>query len=206
VGGGGNRLDREGFGDPMDRRGGGIRHRHRHERTERADTKPQQARRAESGNCLRRRRYPQDLGTLCDDPVRSDCVPSGSSAAKEDDMIPAMMATILILLTGLSSAYAADWKELEGSYVVSGEDYLDPAPDTTGDTHLFVQMHGQGAEDLFTAMPGPAQPDACTGGVAKRSGQMTCLHFKSDDEARKRYECSFSIDIARQVIQGGVAC
>jgi hypothetical protein len=121
-------------------------------------------------------------------------------------MIPAMMATILIVLAGLSSAHAADWKDLEGSYVVSGEDYLDPAPDAPDDTHLFVQMHGQGAEDLFTEMPGPAQPDACTGGVAKRSGHLTCLHFKPDGEAAERYECSFSIDIARQVIQGGVAC
>lgn len=114
--------------------------------------------------------------------------------------------SIVILLAGLPAAGAADWNELDGSYLVAGKDYLDPPDDAPKNTHLFVQLHGRAAEDLFNAMPSEAAPDACTGGMMKTAGQMACLHVRPSGETAERYECSFSIDLARQTIEGGVAC
>lgn len=118
----------------------------------------------------------------------------------------ALSASIMILFAHLPLAHAADWRDLEGSYVIAGADYLDPPSDAPKNTHLFVQLHGQAAEDLFNAMQGPAEHDDCTGGMIKVIGQMACQHFKPANEDAKRYECSFSIDLAKQAIAGGVAC
>ncbi len=117
------------------------------------------------------------------------------------------IASIAMLLASPSVAWAANWLDVQGSYLVAGRDYLDPAPDAPSNTHLYLQLHGQAAADLFNAMPGEPSPDPCTGGVAKHAGMMACVLFPADPAGgTRRHECSFSIDLARQRIDGGVAC
>ena len=44
--------------------------------------------------------------------------------------------------------------------------------------------------------------DECTGGMAKHIQHMQCLYFAGDET----YECHFSINIAKQEIEYGIAC
>lgn len=101
-----------------------------------------------------------------------------------------------------AAASAADWKPLEGTYAVTARNYLDPAEDEPRATHFRVQLEGAAARDLYLAMPAEPKPDACTGGLAKRVGEMTC----TASAAESRYECHFSIDLRTQEIEYGVAC
>lgn len=111
----------------------------------------------------------------------------------------------VLALTALSAAlpaHAADWKPLQGSYAITPENYLDPSDAERKDSHLRFQLTGRSARDLFAAMKVAPIKDDCTGGMAKRVGEMKCVQFKEPG----RVECSFSIDVMARKIGHGVAC
>lgn len=101
-----------------------------------------------------------------------------------------------------STVFSTDWKNIEGIYTVTPEGYLDPSEGEARDTHYRIQLKGQSAMDLYTAMKVDPVEDECTGGRAKNIEEMQCLFFKEENT----YECHFSIDIANQEIGYGVAC
>jgi len=114
-----------------------------------------------------------------------------------------MKAMFLFLLAALSGiAHPSDWKEIEGTYAITAENYLDPAPDEPRDSHFRLQLRGRSARDLYAAMKSEPVIDECTGALVKKVGQMQCLYYKESSS----YECHFSIDLARQAIVYGVAC
>ena len=106
------------------------------------------------------------------------------------------------LLALTSFAQAADWKPIQGTFAITAAAYLDPTDTERKDSHIRFQLKGRSARDLFAAMKAAPTKDECTGGVAKRVGDMQCVQFKEQG----RYECSFSIDIVKQKIEYGVAC
>ena len=108
----------------------------------------------------------------------------------------------LFLATSTVDLSAADWKALKGTYAVTAENYLDPSNEEPKDSHLRFQLTGDAAKDLYLAMKAVEKPDECTGVLAKKIGEMQCLHYKNE----RKYECSFSIDIVRQAVKYGVAC
>jgi len=110
--------------------------------------------------------------------------------------------TGLLAMTVASIACSADWKEMDGIYAVTSEGYLDPSKDEQKDSHYRIQLKGKSARDLYMAMKARPVKDECTGGLAKNIGDMQCLYFKEDSN----YECHFSINIAKQSIEYGVAC
>ena len=112
-----------------------------------------------------------------------------------------LLALIFLLATS-TLAYAEDWKDLTGIYAITPEDYLDPPRDQKNDSHFRLQLTGDSARDLYNSMSVEPIEDECTGGMAKNIQQMRCLYFASDGT----YECHFSINIAEQKIEYGIAC
>jgi hypothetical protein len=108
----------------------------------------------------------------------------------------------VFLMAAALGAQAAEWKPVEGLYAITARNYLDPAEDEPKDSHLRLQLSGKTARALYAAMKSAAKPDACTGALARSAGAMQCLFFQRE----KKYECHFSIDIARQKLEYGVAC
>ena len=114
------------------------------------------------------------------------------------------MRVMIFLLAVLVSSVvsSADWKNFDGIYAVTSRGYLDPSEDEQRDSHYRIQLKGKSAGDLYEAMKVEPVIDECTGGMAKNIGEMQCLYFKEGSN----YECHFSIEIATQQIEYGVAC
>ena len=110
--------------------------------------------------------------------------------------------TILFAIAIAPIAHSADWKSLNGTYAFTSNGYLDPADDEQQDSHYRIQLKGNSAKDLYEAMKVKAVKDECAGDLAKNIGNMQCLYFQRDSS----YECHFSINIAKQVIEYGIAC
>jgi len=99
-------------------------------------------------------------------------------------------------------AHSAEWKAIEGIYAITAENYLDPATSEPSDSHFRLQLRGSSARELYAAMKIAPVADECTGALAKNLGEMQCLYFKENAS----YECHFSINLARQSVEYGVAC
>ena len=112
------------------------------------------------------------------------------------------LLALTLLLASSTLSYAEDWKDVTGIYAITAEDYLDPPPEQKENTHFRLQLTGDSAKDLYNAMSVEPIEDECTGGMAKSIQQMKCLYFASDNT----YECHFSINIAEQKIEYGIAC
>jgi hypothetical protein len=112
------------------------------------------------------------------------------------------LLALAFLLAISMLACAEDWKDLTGIYAITPEDYLDPPPGQKENTHLRLQLTGDSAKGLYDSMSVEPIEDECTGGMAKTIEQMKCLYFAGD----KTYECHFSINIAEQKIEYGIAC
>lgn len=106
---------------------------------------------------------------------------------------------LVIMATGL---HAAEWKALTGIYAVTPKNYMDPSESEQKDSHYRIQFKGASAKDLYLAIKVAPVKDECTGALAKNIGEMQCLYFQEN----ARYECHFSINIAKQKIEYGVAC
>lgn len=112
------------------------------------------------------------------------------------------LLAITFLLAISSVAFADDWKDLTGIYAITAEDYLDPPTGQKDNTHFRLQLTGDSAKDLYNSMSVEPIEDECTGGMAKNIQHMKCLYFAGD----QTYECHFSINIAEQKIEYGIAC
>ena len=107
-----------------------------------------------------------------------------------------------VLMGASVPAFAADWHALTGAYAVTAEHYLDPAPDEPANSHFRLQLSDAAAKDLYLAIPGEPEVDACTGGLAKTVGELQCVFL----QAGPRYQCAFSIDLRDGSVSYGVAC
>ena len=116
--------------------------------------------------------------------------------------LPLRSVLVAALWGCLCLAQAADWKPIQGTFAVTSATLIDPADTERKDSHIRIQLTGRTARDLFAAMKAAPVKDECTGGVAKRIGEMQCVQFR----AQGRYECSFSVDIMAQKIEYGVPC
>jgi hypothetical protein len=108
----------------------------------------------------------------------------------------------LLMAASVPAVWAADWKPVKGTYAVTAKNYLDPSDEEPNDSHVRFQLSGETAKSLYLAMKVAEKADACTGATAKQIGEMQCLFYKSE----KKYVCSFSLNIAEQKIEYGVAC
>jgi hypothetical protein len=107
-----------------------------------------------------------------------------------------------LMATSIPASYAADWKPVKGTYAVTAQNYLDPSEEEPKDSHVRFQLSGETAKDIYLAMKVAEKPDECTGAAAKQIGAMQCLFYKNE----KKYACHFSLNVAQQKIEYGVAC
>jgi len=117
-------------------------------------------------------------------------------------MMKAVIAIAAVLLS--NSALAADYRPLQGEYAIGGKTLFDAPPDEAQNTHLYVDLEGTAAHDLYEALPGPARVGVCGGSkdLTKRSGSVQCTL----DKAAKEYHCAFGIELRTQRVVDGVVC
>lgn len=113
-----------------------------------------------------------------------------------------LLLFVALMAASTSAPYAADWKPVKGTYAVTANNYLDPSEDEPKDSHVRFQLSGETAKDIYLAMKVAEKPDECTGATAKQIGEMQCLFYKNE----RKYACHFSLNVAQQKIEYGVAC
>ena len=108
------------------------------------------------------------------------------------------------LVVFASATSAADYAPLQGSYKVGGATLIDPPEAEAQDTHLYLDLEGSAARDLYRAMKAKAKDGICgeRGDLTKRQGGVQCTMVKGGRE----YHCAFGIELGTQKVVSGVVC
>jgi hypothetical protein len=114
------------------------------------------------------------------------------------------IAIAIAMLALQTAAIAVDFKPLAGHYSIGGETPYDPPQNEPQNTHMYFELSGPAAKDLFIAMKAKARHDECTGdgSLTKRVKEIQCTRSANGKEHR----CWFGIDIKSQRITNGVVC
>jgi len=114
-----------------------------------------------------------------------------------------IMLAIAALLFA-TSASGADYKPLQGTYMVGGATLIDPPESEPQDTHFYVDLAGNAARDLYKALKGKAESSVCgePGDLTKRNGGVQCTMVKGG----KEYHCAFGVELKTQHVVSGVVC
>ncbi len=114
--------------------------------------------------------------------------------------------TVLGLFLFCCVAYAEyqSMSKLTGQYDITGKTTLDPPDSESRDTHFRIYLTGEAAQDLYHSMKVAPVEDMCLddGSLSKLIGNMQCTKLSKE----VGYECRFSIDISKQVIDHGWVC
>ncbi len=97
-----------------------------------------------------------------------------------------------------------DIKGLDGTYYISGKTIIDAPKDESKNTHMFFQINGDAAMDLYKMIEKEAIYDPCLddGSHTKFAGKMQCTESKD----KEVYQCYFSIGVNTQDIGAGIVC
>ncbi len=107
---------------------------------------------------------------------------------------------LLLALLLAGSAEAASWRDINGSYALTGPDMLRSS--AAEKSHFRVQLRGLTARDLYNAMEVEPGVDSCTGGRLKAVGNLRCVYF----EKNRNYQCDFALDLGGPTIEVGLPC
>ena len=107
-------------------------------------------------------------------------------------------ALLALLLTG--GVEAASWRDINGSYALTGADMMRGGADEK--SHFRLQLRGLTARDLYHAMDVEPGVDDCTGAQMKASGNLRCIYF----ENTRNYQCDFAVRLAGPSIEVGIPC
>ena len=112
---------------------------------------------------------------------------------------------IALFLIGSVCIAAGDYtpKSLSGKYAVYGSTLIDPDLTKPQNSNFYFFLEGEPARDMYLAMKEKAVIDVCRddGSLSKTSGNISCV-----ETPEKTHECSFSVNLATQAIEGGIAC
>ncbi len=72
------------------------------------------------------------------------------------------------------------WFTMAGVYSLTN---IAPTKGASMDTHMLFQLESEQAKVLYNAIKTPAFTDKCTGAMAKKVGEMLCLHYKEKEES-----------------------
>ena len=113
-------------------------------------------------------------------------------------------AVAIALVVVASAAVAADYQPLKGSYKVGGATLIDPPQSEAQDTHLYLDLEGNVARDLYKAMKAKAKDGLCgePGDLTKRQGGVQCTMVRGG----KAYHCAFGLELGTQKVVAGVVC
>src|SRR6478735_3662575 len=76
-----------------------------------------------------------------------------------EEIMKVIMAIAALLFAAPASA--ADYKPLQGTYMVGGATLIDPPESEPQDTHFYVDVEGNAARDLYKALKGKAESSVC---------------------------------------------
>jgi hypothetical protein len=113
-------------------------------------------------------------------------------------------ALVVVLLVVLFGVTAAERRALSGTYRIGGATFYDPPAEEPQNTHVYFELTGSAAREIYEAMAVPPKTDECTGPnvLVKIVGEMQCNRYKNDT----RYRCWFGVDVRNQSITRGVVC
>jgi hypothetical protein len=113
------------------------------------------------------------------------------------------ISTIIFLMLHLVAG-AREYHPLTGSYSIGGKTFYDAPDSEPNDTHIYFNLTGPAAKDLFESMKAKPIRDECIddGSLTKRIKEMQCT--QSAD--RQEHRCWFGIDVKKQRITNGVVC
>lgn len=78
------------------------------------------------------------------------------------------------------------WFAMKGVYTLTN---IAPTKGKSMDTHMLFQLESEQAKMLYDAIKTPAFTDKCTGAMAKKVGEMLCLHYPAQlDKPKKEKE------------------
>ena len=116
-----------------------------------------------------------------------------------------MRFLLLLVASALAlPAIGEEYMPLTGSYAIRGKSFYDPPADEPQDTHIYFELNGKSAQDLYDSMKLKPVRDKCAddGSLTKRNGEMQCTRSADGKDAR----CWFGVDIKKQKITNGVVC
>jgi hypothetical protein len=110
----------------------------------------------------------------------------------------------IVTLVFTASACAADYQPLKGAYKIGGTTIYDPPVAEPQDTHLYLDLEGNSARDLYRAMKAKPEAGLCAErhDLTKRAGGIQCTMVKGG----KEYHCAFGVELRTQRIVPGVVC
>ena len=110
----------------------------------------------------------------------------------------------ILAIACASTAAGADYRPLQGTYMVGGQTLIDPPQSEAQDTHFYLDLEGNAARDLYKALKAKAQDGVCgePGDLTKRSGGVQCTMVKGG----KEYHCAFGVELKTQRVVDGVVC
>jgi len=110
----------------------------------------------------------------------------------------------ILAIACASTAAGADYRPLQGTYMVGGQTLIDPPQSEAQDTHFYLDLEGTAARDLYKALKAKAQDGVCgePGDLTKRSGGVQCTMVKGG----KEYHCAFGVELKTQRVVAGVVC
>ena len=114
------------------------------------------------------------------------------------------ISVLAVLACMAAVVAAADRNALSGTYRIGGATLIDPPTDEAPNTHLYVELTGAAARDLYESMAVAPKPDLCTGpgSRVKTVGEMQCTRYASG----QRFRCAFGIDLRKQTVTRGIVC
>lgn len=93
------------------------------------------------------------------------------------------------------------YRPLEATYQIGSESIVDPGPDDKKD-RVYLYMAGDGAREIYEAMPARAEADVCDPTqLLKSAGDLACLKSK-DGKVR----CSVAVTLDRGRTANAWAC
>lgn len=121
-----------------------------------------------------------------------------------------ILFSILLLLTGLSAAFASESSNTEhqpitGLYKIYGGGLGDETPPGARDKKVMFSITGAAARDVFEQI-GPDKKDNCKAGQGIRvrqrdGGNLFCLRSKEGN-----YKCNIGFDLITGKSIGGIIC
>jgi hypothetical protein len=119
---------------------------------------------------------------------------------------PIAAFTIAFITAGLlpDAAHAQKYKALAGSYHLGGKDFYDPPADQPQNTHIYFEITGAAAADLYANLRMKPVSAACgePGTKTKRAGEIQC----TQNTKPRSHRCWFGVNLATQELVNGVVC
>ena len=110
-----------------------------------------------------------------------------------------MNKIITVLIFAIAPMHAYAGVMLEGDYKLAGP-LTHKGATTSGKSHLYINLTGDAAKQLYEELDGVPTKDECTGYMVKGKGNLGCY----ETEPGKKYFCSFSVNLAHAKVEAGL--